>query len=224
MTQSILNTKSPALPIANEDPNAGFQNNYSNVLRLYFNQVDNFTGIVGGPLGLSYLDAPHISASDSTDQYALGDDTPTIVKWNTAEYVNGFALNNDNTATVTTAGFYMINFSIQFANNDNTAPHDVFVWLQENGTLIPNSSSRFTVPAAKNASNPGYLVGYSSIMFEATPEDKIGLWWATEQAAVSGGALGVYMEHLPAQTTPYVRPANPSALGSITFLARPPTL
>ena len=222
--KTLFSTQSPALPIAEDLVTPGFQNNYSNILRLYFNQIDNFSGVVLGPLGMGYLDSPHIAASDSTDQYADGDDDPTIVKWNTAEAVNGFTLNVDNTAQVTVPGVYKIDYSLQFANTDN-AQHDVYVWLQENGTQIPNSCSKFTIPARKSAGVYGYVVAYSSIVFAADPEDKIGLWWATSNAASSNlVTAGVYMDHIPAQTVPYPRPANPSAVGSITFLGRlPPT-
>lgn len=219
---NLFTPKSPALPLAQSLYTQSYQDKYSNILRLYFNQIDTFTGAMAGPLGMIYVDAPYIAASDSTDQYADGNDDPTIIKWDSADALNGFTLNVDNTATVEKAGVYKIDFSIQFANSANAA-HDAFVWLQENGTAIPNSSSKFTIPAAKNANTPAYVVGYSSIVFEATPADKIGLWWATDLAATSNGVTkGIYIEHLPAQTTPYIRPANPSVIGSITFLSRLP--
>jgi hypothetical protein len=212
--------RAPALPVAQQNYTKIYQDTFGNILRLYFNQLDTVNSGVLGPLGTRYLDAPHISASDSTDQYATADDTPTMVLWDTAEYINGFTLNPSGTATVDVAGFYKIDYSLQFTNTDNTAAHDVFIWLQENGTVIPNSATRFTVPVAKSASVPAYIVATSSIMFEADPSDEIGLWWATETAATSGGTKGVFMEHLPAQISPYARPANPSATGSITFLGR----
>lgn len=220
--KTLLNTQSPALPIADDLVTPGFQNNYSNILRLYFNQIDNFSGVILGPLGMGYLDSPHIAASDSTDQFADANDNPTIVKWDTLEVGNGFTLKVDNTAQVDLPGIYKIDYSLQFANTDN-AQHDVYVWLQENGTVIANSASRFTIPSRKSATIFGYAVAYSSIVFVANPDDKIGLWWATSNAATSDLVTpGVYMEHIAAQTTPYVRPANPSAVGSITFLSRLP--
>lgn len=222
--KTLLNTQSPALPIADDLITPGFQNNYSNVLRLYFNQIDNVTGVLLGPLGTAYLDAPHATASDTTNQYATGNNIPTRVLFNTPESVNGFTLNPDGTAQVEVAGIYRIEYSIQFVNTDN-ASHDVFVWLQENGTQIARSSSRFTLPARKSTGDPAYLVAYSFVVFEAQPDNRIGLWWATEKAYNPVGPVnGVYMDSLPAQTSPYVRPANPSAIGSITFLSRlPPT-
>lgn len=218
----ILPGRAPNLPLAPVQYQALYHEQVNNALRLYFSKKDSNESALFGPLGMGFLDSPYIAASDSTDQYADGDDDPTIVKWDSADAVNGFTLNLDNTATVTVAGVYKIDFSLQFANTDNVA-HDAFVWLQENGTVIPNSSSRFTLPARKSAGVPSYIVGYSSIVFVATPQDRIGLWWATEKAYDPVGPIeGVYMEALPAQTTPYIRPANPSAIGSITFLSRLP--
>lgn len=212
--------RSPALPVAQQAYTKVYQDTFGNILRLYFNQLDTVNSGILGPLGTRYLDSPHIAASDSTDQYATADNTPTLVLWDTAEFTNGFTLNPSGTATVEVAGLYKIDYSLQFANTDNAA-HDVFVWLQENGTVIPNSASRFTLPARKSAGVPSYIVAYSSILFEATPADQIGLWWATEKAYNPVGPIeGVYMEALPAQTVPYPRPANPSAAGSIVFLGR----
>jgi len=212
--------KAPALPIAQQQYTKVYQDTFGNILRLYFNQLDTVNSAVLGPLGLRYLDAPHISASDSTDQYATANDSPKLVAWDTAASVKGFTLNPDGTATATAPGVYKIDYSLQLANTDNTSPHDAYVWLQTNGSFIPDSSRRFTVLAAKNSSNPAYITAYSSIVFEIDVDDEIGLWWATDQAFISGTQNGVYMEAIPAITTPYARPANPSAIGAITFLGR----
>jgi hypothetical protein len=216
----LSGTKAPALPIAGGTYTKPDQDKYSNILRLYFNQIDNFSGVILGPLGMQYLDSPHISASDSTDQYAPADDTPVLVRWDTAVAVNGFTLNPSGTATAQASGIYKIDYSLQFANTDNAA-HDAFVWLQVNGSQYANSSSRFTLNERKSAGVFAFIVAYSSVLFDATAGDEIGLWWATEKAYNPVGPVnGIFMDALPAQTTPYARPANPSAIGSITFLGR----
>lgn len=218
----LITVRAPNLPLAPVEYQRVYHEQNNNALRLYFNRKDLNEAAILGPLGGVYFDAPYISASDSTDQYATADNTPTLVQWDSANEINGFTLNPGGTATVAEAGLYKIDFSLQFANTDNVS-HDVFVWLQENGTVIPNSSSRFTLPARKSAGVFSYIVAYSSVDFPATPEDEIGLWWATEKAYNPVGPVdGIFMEALPAQTTPYVRPANPSAVGSITFLSRLP--
>ena len=216
--------KAPTLPL----PPAQYEQTHFNrlyqMLRLYFNQLDSdaahraFTYRGNGYL----LTNPHIAASDSTDQYATADNTPTLVLWDTLNAGYGFTLDPSGYAAPDYDGVYKIDYSLQLTNTDNVS-HDVFVWLQVNGgTLVPNSSSRFTVPARKSVGANGYIVAYSSIVFEATAGDAIKLYWATEKAySPTGPVDGVFMEHIAEQTSPYARPANPSAIGSITFLSAP---
>ena len=168
------------------------------------------------------INLPHIAASDSTDQYADNDDDPTIVKWDTADESLGFTLNNDYTATADYDGVYKIDYSLQFANTDNAA-HDVFVWLQVNGSDLAKSASKFSIPARKSVGVYSFVVAYSSITFDINAGDDIGLWWATEKAySTTGPVDGVYMEYIAAQTAPpYNHPAAPSAIGSIVYVSAP---
>lgn len=212
-------TKAPALPLAERDYSRDTNNRFSNILRLYFNQIDSVVGGLLGTNGGQYLQFPHVAASDSTNQYAAGDNTPALVLWDTLETISGFTL-SAGYVTAGAPGIYKVDYSLQLTNTDN-ASHDVFVWLQTNGTIVPGSSSRFTVPARKSIGNNGYLVAYSSVEFEINSADEIRLWWATEKAYNTVGPVdGVYMQALPAQTTPYVRPSNPSAVGSINYVSR----
>jgi hypothetical protein len=65
---------------------------------------------------------------------------------------------------------------------------------------------------------------YSTVMFEMEVGDKVALWWATDKAySTTGPVDGVYMEYIPAQTSPYAHPAIPSAIGAITFVSSPTT-
>lgn len=167
------------------------------------------------------INFPHIAASDSTDQYADADNDPTIVKWDTADEARGFTLNVNYTATATYDGVYKIDYSLQFANTDNAA-HDVYVWLQVNGSDVTKSASKFTIPARKSAGVPSFVVAYSSITFNVNAGQSIGLWWATDKAySTTGPVDGVYMEYLPAQVSPFAHPSAPSAIGSIVYVSAP---
>jgi hypothetical protein len=212
----------PALPTypIDYDQRQGDQLNYA--LRLYFNNLDNWLASLTGDTGGGVLGFPFIEASDSTVQYATGNNTATIVKWNSTALGNGFTLNVGNTATALVSGVYKITYSLQFANNDNVV-HDAIVWLRVNGSTsaadIANSTTNFTVPARKSAGVPAFVCGYSEVVFSLDAGDTVGLWWGTDLAATSGGATGVYMYSLAAQTTPMAYPATPSAIGSITFVS-----
>lgn len=216
----LIPTKAPNLLLAPNQYQAMYHEQMNNALRLYFSRIDSTTSAVLGPLGTQFLNSPHIAASSSGDQYATANNTPTLVAWDSVDANAGFILNPGGYAITPVSGTYKIDYSLQFANSDNTS-HDIHVWLQANGGPLDKSSSRFTVPARKSATEFGHIVAYSSIVFPALGGDEIRLWWATDKAATSGGVAGIYMEHFPAQTTPYVRPANPSAIGSITLVSCP---
>lgn len=222
LTTSLRPATAPNLPIGPVEYSQQFMDQYSNVLRLYFNQIDNFaTGLVSGDTesnGGRYLRFPHVSAYDSSNLYATSN-TVASVEFNTLVNQSGFTLNANSTATCTYTGIYKIDYSLQFANNDN-AQHDADVWLKVNGTDVVESATRFTVPARKSASEFAYVAGYSHVTFQVNAGDVIGLHWATEQAATANGSvLGIFIEALPASVSPYPRPSIPSSIGTITFVS-----
>lgn len=210
------------IPTVNYDPQYMMQ--MIRVIELYFRQLDSQTPLQAEYFkGLGYqLTNPHIAASDSTDQRTTNN-TATVVKWNTLESGFGWSLAS-NAATTDYAGVYTIRYSLQFANTDN-AQHTVTVWLQINGSDAANSATSFSVPGRKSASIPGFTTAYSEATFLLDVGDEIELYWATDKAdVVSPAADGVFMFHDAAQVSPFVRPAIPSAIGSITFVsALPPS-
>ena len=224
----IINPAVPNLPLGTDQYERRYQDQFTNVLRLYFNQLRNALGELFGTNGGRYLEFPHIAASDEAIQYATAANTPTIVKWSSLDSGSGFTLNANNTATAESPGIYKITYSLQFANNDN-AIHDAIVWLRVNGSSpssandIPNSTTVFTLQARKSALLPNYVCGYSEVVFAMNAGDSVGLWWGTDQAATSGGVTGIYIDYRSAQTSPMPYPAVPSVIGSITFVSALPT-
>jgi hypothetical protein len=214
---TIRNTVAPSLPIAMTDYSQQYTDQYSNILRLYFNQLDNFTRALTASNGGSALSFPHIAASDNTDQYATATNTATLVAWDTGESILGFTLVS-GAAIAEYSGVYKITFSLQFANTAN-AVHDASVWLRVNNVDVARSATNFSVPARKSAGVPSYVCGYSEAVFTVNAGDSIKLYWATDQAATSGGGTGIYIYADAAQVSPYARPAIPSAIGSITFVS-----
>jgi hypothetical protein len=221
MSKVIINgTRAPNLPIPTIAYSQTNQESFSNALRLYFNRLDTFTSNLSNTAGGASLSFPHISALDTTDQYATATNTPTIVKWNTLDSGLGFTLDPGFYAVAQYTGYYKIDYSLQFANTAN-ASHDVDVWLRVNNIDVPGSTSKITLPARKSAGVPSYVLMYSTVPFSVEAGDEIALWWATDQAYNTTGPVdGVYMEYAPAQTVPYAHPSIPSAIGAITFVSR----
>jgi len=220
------NFVAPALPLPPREYNVLSATDQIRVLRLYFNLLDNYFSntildALNGGVGGNGITFPHIAASDSTDQRTTNN-TATVVNWNTLDSGYLWTLNSPGSATAAVAGVYTIRYSLQFANTDN-AQHTATVWLQKNGSDVANSSTSFSVPARKSASIPGFVCGYSEATFTVAVGDDIELYWAVDKAdVVSPSADGIYMFHDAAQASPFVRPAIPSAIGSITYVSAIP--
>lgn len=218
-------SKAPNLLIAPVSYAQLYQDQLNNALRVYFNQIDNFSTGLLDISGGNTLSFPHICASDSTDQYATGTNIPTVVKWNTLDTGSGFTLAPPGAATAEVSGVYKITYSAQLVNTANAA-HDGVFWLRVNGADVVNSATIFTIPSRKSAGVPSYIAAYSEVSFTINGGDVVELWWATDQAYNPTGPVdGVYILHEPAWTTPtnpYARPAVPSMIGSITFVSRLP--
>lgn len=220
----LFNFKAPALPLPPDDYNRQQFDEQARALRLYFNRLDGDLTTLINPNGGGNLSFPHIAASDSTDQVATGNNTPTVVNWNTLDSGSGWTLSPPGSATADFAGVYTIRYSLQFINSSN-AIHYATVWLKVNNVDVPNSASIFTVPARKSASpgEEGYVLGYSEATFTIDAGDEIELYWATDLAGnPTTPTAGVYIYHDAAQVSPFARPAIPSAIGSITFVSALP--
>lgn len=218
MAKTLRPPKAPNLLIGPVEYEQQYQNQLNNVQRLYYNEIDNTLTVLLENNGGRFLNFPHIAASDSTNQYAAGDSTATLAVWNTLESSGGFTLSSTY-ATADYSGVYRIDYSLEYVNTDNAA-HDVIVWLKVNGSNVPRSASKFTIPARKSAGVYGYSVAVSFIVFAVNAADQIQLYWETDKAYNSVGPVdGVYMYATAANAT---HPAIPSAVGTITFVSELP--
>jgi hypothetical protein len=219
----------PALPLPRELYDRQQMDELVRSMRLYFNLLDQFLAgtilvALNGGTGGNGITFPHIAASDSTDQVAGGNNTATVVKWNTLDSGYLWTLNSPGSAVADVAGVYTIRYSLQFINTAN-AIHFATVWLKVNNADVANSSTKFFIPARKSASagEEGYLCAYSEATFTVDVGDEIELYWATDVAGnPTTPTDGVYMFHDAAQVSPFARPAIPSAIGSITYVSAIP--
>jgi len=158
--------------------------------------------------------APYGEFSKNTDQLAPSAGNTAVVDWTTEHEANGMYLDTVNTSRiyVRNDGIYKALFSLQLANANNDAEH-ADVWFRVNGTDIADSGKRFGLPARKSTGDPSHLTGTASHVLDLNAGDYIEIAGATSSTDVS-------LEHFTATTTtPYTRPAIPSAQINITYIA-----
>jgi len=210
----------PALPNATGDYDRRAQDEYTRILRLYFNQLSNtFSGLLGTDGG-KYLQFPCGSFSRATDFNFATANTATQIPVNTVDLAQGMVYVVGGGVQVLQAGVYNVQYSIQFVNTDSQI-HAAWVWLDQNNTPLANTSSKFDVPAKHGASD-GYLIAACNFYVAVEAGDTIQLYAAANQVE-NGVTDGVYLEAYVAQTTPFIMPAVPAAVLTVTFVSAPAT-
>lgn len=91
--------RAPNLPIAPTDYGQKYQDQLNNVLRLYFNQLDNWFAAVSAEEGGKYLRFPYGSFQDSTDQSAAAN-TAHAMTFNTTDFSHAVSIQS-HTASMT---------------------------------------------------------------------------------------------------------------------------
>lgn len=217
MAKTLRPSKAPNIPIAPIDYEQFYIDKTMGALRLYFNQVDNFTTVLMQDLGGQYLNFPCGSFQCDVDQNGTAADTPKLVQFDTTNNAQGMSLTGGSLINFTASGIYNCQYSLQLANND-AADQIITVWLKKNGANVNGTASKFTVPARKSVSLDGYLIANGSFYVELFGTDTVELWWAST-AVKTGITTGVYIEAYAAQTSPYPRPTIPSSKITVTFVS-----
>ena len=145
--------------------------------------------------------------SDATDQ--TGSTTAgTAMTFDTQDVTDTVTLVDNSKITVPNTGIYDLQFSSQFRNTDNSQ-HEVVVWFKVNGTDVPNSATRVTVPARKSSNIYGYMVAAWNIFLNMNSNDYVEIYWQPS-------SLLVTMEHDSVGAT---YPAIPSVIATIQQVA-----
>jgi hypothetical protein len=138
MSTKIRNITAPNLPTAPVEYQQRYQDQFANILRLYFNTVSNN---VNAP-------RPFASFYDTTTQTNPVADAMNLMKLNsTFDSGNGaqFSVQKDtNKIFIGEDGVYNIQFSAQLdkTGGGNT---EVYIWIRVNGVNVANSASKVVI-------------------------------------------------------------------------------
>lgn len=204
------NPAPPNLPYAPNAYDQIYLETLNNVLRLYFNRLENVTRNILGPQGGSFINLPYGAFYDTTDQTAASTTTAYPITLNSTTLSNGVSVENSSQITFTYEGVYNIQFSVQLANDDNAA-QDVDIWFRKNGVDIANSNSRFGLAQRKSAGNPYHVIGSLNYVDSFLENDYVQLYWKTSNTSA-------YIEAYTAPSSP-TRPAIPSVILTATFVS-----
>jgi hypothetical protein len=198
------------LPGAPADYDPNYANQLNNVLRLYFNQLENAFAALLDSSGGAYLRAPYGAFSSDQDQTATIN-TATLMTLNTTDFSNQVSIASSK-ITVQNAGIYNLQFSTQFQNTD-TAFQDVYIWLQQNGVDISGSTGFVSIPNRHAGTDGHAIVGWNYFLSMAA-NDYVEIYWSIPNAAVS-------IQHLAASGSP-TKPSTQSVVATMSFVSALP--
>ena len=220
MAEVIQNPPPPNLPLGTEQYERRYQDQFANVLRLYFNRLSNALSTLFNRLGGRYLNFPYAAIQRTTDKTFTAN-TATQITFDQNDYLNGCTNDGTDGIIVQQAGIYNYQFSVQFANTDSQI-HAAWVWLRVNGVDVPGTGSRWDI-TSKHGSSDGYVVAAANFYVELKTGDAVSMYAAVSQAYVPTVSTGVYMEAYAAQTVPFAIPAIPSVVATLSFVSNLPT-
>ena len=209
-TQQLENPAPPTLGYPTEVYERRHFNENNGSLTIYFKKLASVLGSLFGPRGGRFMNNPYGAFQDSTDQMAANTTTAYAVTFNTTDFSNGVTLASGSRLTVTDAGIWNCQFSIQFKNTTNDS-QDAEIWFRKNGTNIDNSNSRFSMPARKSSGDPSHLITAMNFFASMDSTDYLEIMWRVSD-------VGVSIEHYAAGTSP-TRPATPSAIVTMSFVS-----
>lgn len=211
-TVRVKTPKAPNLPLAPVTYEKRFHEQFSNVLRLYFNQVDTIFESLFGVTGTKTLRAPYGTFLSTVTQTAAAINTPYTMTYNTQLFHTEIDVDPVNTSRVvcTNSGVYNFQFSVQLQKPSASAGY-IYIWPRINGVNVTNSASRVAIQGTAAELIPSW-----NWIFEMQADDYFEIAWAASDTTIR-----LFAE--AAITTPYIRPAVPSVILTVCFVSALPT-
>ena len=152
------------MPAATTEYKQQYQDQFTNILRLYFNGIDTtFGGLLGNANttlgthpGGGYLAFPYAAIQRTTDK-TFTVNTATQITFNQSDYLNKCTNSGTDGIAVEFNGLYNYQFSIQFRNSDSQI-HSAWVWLRVNGADVAGTGSKFDVTGSHGGID-GFIIG-----------------------------------------------------------------
>jgi len=214
-TSPLINRLTPAvaprLPSSPQPPDRLYLDQLTNVLRLYFNQIDGLLNSLAGGQGGRFLNIPYGAFSSFVDQTAAVN-TATKLLMATTDFSNGVTAPSSR-ITVANAGIYNLQFSVQVQNLQNS-PQDVFIWLKQNGTDVVGSTGLIGLPARKDPADPAHDIKGWNYFLSMNANDYVEIYWSIEDVLVT-------IQTYAASGSP-TKPSTASVVATMSFVSALP--
>lgn len=198
----------PRLPSPESAYSADFMEQYSNVLRLYFNRLNNVTSSITGANGGQYVDCPNGLFFNTVSQTLPTTNTGYPIVYNNTYLHNAVDRNATNTSRIEIgiSGIYNFQYSGQLLST-NASAKTVWLWLSRDGTNIGYSTRAYTLET-----NNHYRSVSWNFNIDMTAGQYLEIYWAADDTNVT----------LTAETASTPHPGIASSVLAVNFIAPVP--
>lgn len=203
--------KAPNLSIAPVEYSKQYADMLNNILRLYFNTIDNFTQALVGVIGMTTFRAPYGLFIDTSTIAAVPNvSTPVLLNGGNTNSSQVYIGTPTSRVYITNSGIYNYQYSVQVANSAAQI-HTLEVWIRQNGVDVPNSSSAVNLPVKRGSVNSETILAIN-LLINVQAGDYIELVWLADDAAVS-------LSTNPASAVAPIHPQSPAVIVTVTFVS-----
>lgn len=138
----------PRLPSAGPVYDVRFQEQYSNILRLFFDRLVNTASSLIGRYGARFIEAPNGLFFNTAEQMLAAPNTAYPVTFNNTYLEDAIKLQTGSTSRVTVSfsGIYNFQLTAQ-ALSTNSSAKTMSIWIRRNGIDIGYSARSYTISA-----------------------------------------------------------------------------
>lgn len=193
------------MPLGPEQYQRQYQDQFSNVLRLYFNQLKNALAQLFGPNGGQFVDCPNGLFFD------LGTYTPATIntgyplEFKQTYLSNAVSVVDNTKLTVAIGGIYNFQYS-SAVTSTNSSLKTVWVWIRRNGVDVGYSTNEYTV----SGSGTDTIISWQ-FNIDLDVGEYIELVWASDN-------VNVQIATTP-PTPPAPHPGIPANVVAVNFIA-----
>lgn len=210
VTNIIQPIQQPALPLAPAEYNKLYQDQYNNVLRLYFNRLTNAMNAVTGEYAGQYVPYPNLLVFNTAEQFFAAPNVAEPVEFNATYLSYGLQLKSGSTSEIEALvnGVYNFQYTGQLSSSSSSAK-TAYLWIARDGVDIGYSARAITL-TSNNESK------------EAT--------WAFNIDLQAGQYIEMRMAvddtdlHLHAEVAASPHPGIPSSVMTVNYVAPLPSV
>ena len=187
--------KAPSLPFAEVQYSRNYLDQLNNVLRLYFNQIDNTFASLLSIAGGSLLRFPNGSFYLTTQQTIPVINTAYAIPFTNTAISNQVAIGTTTSHIVTSVdGYYNFQFSLQLAKTGGSNI-GIWVWPRVNGVDIADSNTKLQITGSSSSES----VAAWNFVLPMNGGDYFQLMWAADdtRAIIKAEAVNAFSPAIP---------------------------